>query len=61
MEVEVIVRTLHKGMRIGWVDIRTIYGIGKKSHFHPIRDSARFLQMVWWAWQQKNVMRKTQG
>jgi glycosyltransferase involved in cell wall biosynthesis len=58
MEVEVIARALRKGMRIGWVDVRTIYGIGKVSHFHPIKDSIRFLQMVWWAWQQRNVKRK---
>lgn len=57
MEVEVIVQAIRKGMRIGWVDIRTIYGIGKVSHFHPIKDSIRFLQTVWWAWQPKNVKR----
>lgn len=53
MEVEAIIRALRKGMRIDWVDIRTIYGIGKVSHFHPIKDSIRFLQMVWWAWRQR--------
>jgi glycosyltransferase involved in cell wall biosynthesis len=57
MEVEVIVRAMRKGMHIDWVDIRTIYGIGKVSHFHPIKDSIRFMQMVWWAWRQKNVKR----
>jgi glycosyltransferase involved in cell wall biosynthesis len=57
MEVEVIVRAMRKGMRIGWVNIRTIYGIGKTSHFHPIKDSIRFLQMVWWAWRQRNAKR----
>jgi glycosyltransferase involved in cell wall biosynthesis len=57
MEVEVIAQAMRKGMRIGWVGIRTIYGIGKVSHFHPIKDSIRFLQMVWWAWQQRNVKR----
>jgi glycosyltransferase involved in cell wall biosynthesis len=57
MEVEVIVRALRKEMRIDWVDIRTIYGIGKASHFHPIKDSIRFLQTVWWAWRQRNVTR----
>ena len=53
MEVEVIVRALNAGMHIGWVDIRTIYGIDKVSYFHPIRDSARFLSTVWWAWRQR--------
>lgn len=57
MEVEVIAQAIRKEMRIAWVDIRTIYGIGKVSHFHPIKDSIRFLQMVWWAWRQKNVKR----
>jgi glycosyltransferase involved in cell wall biosynthesis len=47
LEVEVIIQAVRKGMRIGWVDIRTIYGIGKVSYFHPIKDSARFLGMVW--------------
>jgi len=46
LEVEVIIQAVRKGMRIGWVDIRTIYGIGKVSYFHPIKDSARFLGMV---------------
>jgi hypothetical protein len=46
-----------KEMCIDWVDIRTIYGTGKVSHFHPIKDSIRFLQMVWWARRQRNVKR----
>jgi glycosyltransferase involved in cell wall biosynthesis len=58
MEVEVIVQAMRKGMPIAWVDIRTIYGIGKVSHFHPIKDSISFLQMVWWARRQKNVKHK---
>jgi glycosyltransferase involved in cell wall biosynthesis len=57
MEVEVIVRAMCKEMCIDWVDIRTIYGTGKVSHFHPIKDSIRFLQMVWWARRQRNVKR----
>jgi hypothetical protein len=32
------------------VPIQTIYHDEKISHFHPIRDSARFLQMVWRIW-----------
>jgi glycosyltransferase involved in cell wall biosynthesis len=57
MEVEVIVRAMDKGMRVAWVEIRTIYGIGKVSHFHPIKDSIRFLQMVWWARRQRRMIR----
>jgi glycosyltransferase involved in cell wall biosynthesis len=53
LEVEVIVQAVLQGTRIGWVDIRTIYGIGKVSYFHPIKDSARFLGMVWRAWRQR--------
>jgi predicted glycosyltransferase involved in capsule biosynthesis len=40
-------------MRIGWVEIRTIYGIDKRSYFHPLKDSARFLGMVWHAWHRR--------
>jgi len=57
MEVEVIVQAVYRGLRIGWVDIRTIYGTGKKSYFHPVQDSARFLGMVWWAWRQRQRYR----
>lgn len=53
LEVEVIVQTVCRDMRIGWVDIRTIYDIDKRSYFHPLKDSARFLTMVWHAWRQR--------
>jgi glycosyltransferase involved in cell wall biosynthesis len=53
MEVEVIVQAVCRGLRIGWVDIRTIYGIDKTSYFHPIKDTARFFQTVWRAWRQR--------
>ncbi|RLC91219.1 MAG: glycosyltransferase family 2 protein [Chloroflexi bacterium] len=49
-EVEVIVQAVCQGIAIGWVDIRTIYGVGKVSYFHPLKDSARFMGMVWHAW-----------
>ena len=49
LEVEVIVQAVCQGMRIGWVDIETIYDVDKTSYFHPIKDSFRFLQMAWWA------------
>ncbi|MFQ6101812.1 MAG: glycosyltransferase family 2 protein [Anaerolineae bacterium] len=58
LEVEVIIQAVCKRIPIGWVDIRTIYGIGKVSYFHPLKDSARFLGMVWHAWQQRRAMCK---
>jgi glycosyltransferase involved in cell wall biosynthesis len=53
LEVEVIVQAVVQGVRIGWVDIRTIYGVGEVSYFHPVRDSARFGRMLWYAWRQR--------
>lgn len=53
LEVEVIVQAVCQDMRIGWVEIRTIYGVEKKSYFHPLKDSARFLSMVWHAWRER--------
>ncbi|MEA3376972.1 MAG: glycosyltransferase family 2 protein [Chloroflexota bacterium] len=53
LEVELIVQAICRGMRIGWVEIRTIYGIDKTSYFHPLKDSARFLGMVWHAWRRR--------
>lgn len=52
LEVELIIQAVCQRMRIGWVEIRTIYGVGKVSYFHPLKDSARFLRMVWHARQQ---------
>jgi glycosyltransferase involved in cell wall biosynthesis len=54
-EVEVIVDAVRRGLRIDWVEIRTIYGIDKVSYFHPIRDSARFLNTVWRAWRRRRT------
>jgi glycosyltransferase involved in cell wall biosynthesis len=53
LEVEVIIQAICQGMRIGWVNIRTIYGIGKASYFHPVKDTIRFLRMVWQAREQR--------
>lgn len=50
LEVEVIIEAVCRGMKIDWVDIRTIYDIDKVSYFHPLRDSAIFLGMVWRAY-----------
>lgn len=46
-EVEAVVEAVAAGLEIGWVDVRTIYGIDKKSYFHPFHDSVKFLDMVW--------------
>jgi glycosyltransferase involved in cell wall biosynthesis len=50
LEVEVIIQAVCMGMQIGWIPIRTIYGTGKVSYFHPIHDTRRFLGMVWHAY-----------
>jgi glycosyltransferase involved in cell wall biosynthesis len=57
LEVEVIVQAVCKRVPIGWVDIRTIYGIDKVSYFHPVKDSARFMGMVWHAYRQRREQR----
>jgi glycosyltransferase involved in cell wall biosynthesis len=56
-EVEVIIQAVCQRVPIGWVDIRTIYGIDKVSYFHPIKDTIRFLEMVWYARQQRGWQR----
>ncbi len=53
LEVELIIQAVCQGMRIGWVEIRTIYSVDKTSYFHPVKDSARFLAMVWRAWRRR--------
>ncbi len=50
LEVEVITQAVCQGLSIGWVEIRTIYGIAKRSYFHPLRDSTTFFRMVWRAY-----------
>ena len=44
-EVEMIAVCVSQGFKIGWVPIRTIYG-GEKSHIHPLRHLAKFLQIT---------------
>lgn len=51
LEVEVVMQAVCLGMTIAWVPIRTIYGTGKVSYFHPLHDTIRFLKMVWSAYQ----------
>lgn len=46
-EVDVVAQAVVKELPIAWVDIRTIYSVDKKSYFHPVKDSLRFLDMVW--------------
>jgi glycosyltransferase involved in cell wall biosynthesis len=58
LEVELIIQAICRGMRVGWVDIRTIYDVDKTSYFHPLRDSARFLGMVWHAWRRRRCAAK---
>ena len=53
MEVEMIAEAVRLGLPIAWVPIRTIYGIGKPSNFHPLWDTIRFLQMVWRIWRDR--------
>jgi len=57
-EVDVIVQAVVLGLPIGWVEIRTIYGINKTSYFHPISDSLKFLGMVWHAYRSYRTLRR---
>ena len=56
-EVDVILQTLHHGMKLGWVDIRTIYDAKIKSHFHPIRDTMKFFAVAWYAYRTHKASR----
>lgn len=47
MEVEMIWEAVRLGMPITWVPIRTIYFPERQSGFRPVRDTLRFLRMVW--------------
>lgn len=55
-EVEMIVTCVQKGFTLAWVPIRTIYG-NEKSHIHPIRHLAKFLQITL---RTRRVMRASQ-
>lgn len=57
LEVETIAQAVYGGMRIGWVDIRTIYGTGKESYFRPVQDTALFLKTVWQVYRQRSSQR----
>ncbi len=58
-EVEVVVETVAASLKIGWVDVRTIYGIGKKSYFHPVYDSLKVLDMIWVARRRFQELKKS--
>ena len=45
-EVEMITVCVERGLRLGWVPIRTIYA-GERSHIHPLRHVVHFLRIVW--------------
>jgi hypothetical protein len=49
LETEVIVQAARIGLRLSWVPISTIYGVGETSNFHPIHDSLGFLRTLWLA------------
>jgi len=53
MEVEMIAEAVRLGFPITWVPIRTIYGIDKPSYFHPLKDTLRFLRMIWKIWRRR--------
>jgi glycosyltransferase involved in cell wall biosynthesis len=55
MEVEMIAEAVRLGVPIAWVPVRTIYGIGKPSYFHPFKDTLRFLRMVWRIWRRRRA------
>lgn len=45
-ESEFLLKAARHGFRIHWVPIRAIYG-GRPSHIRPLRDTVRFLRMMW--------------
>lgn len=53
MEVEMIWEALRLGMRLAWVPVRTIYYPERKKGFDPLRDTLRFLRMVWHIWRER--------
>lgn len=46
MESEILIKSAAAGARIAAVPITTIYG-EEKSKIHPVRDTVRFLRLVW--------------
>ncbi len=52
-ETEMIIQAVVKGLSIAWVPIRTLYGVGEQSYYHPLKDSARFFGMVGHAYRER--------
>jgi glycosyltransferase involved in cell wall biosynthesis len=60
-EVDVVAQAVVQGLAIAWVDISTIYSVEKKSYFHPVKDSLKFLDMVWQARKSYRELTADQG
>ncbi len=51
-ETEMIIQAVVVGLSIDWVPIRTIYGVGETSYYHPLKDSLQFFAMVHYAYRE---------
>jgi glycosyltransferase involved in cell wall biosynthesis len=60
-EVDVILQALEYGFPIAWVDIRTIYDTSITSHFHPLRDTLKFFEVVWYAFRSRRQRRNARA
>jgi len=56
-EVEMIMRCILNGQKLGWVTIQTIYA-GEHSHIHPIKHAWRFILLTF---RTRKSMRKARG
>ncbi len=54
-EVEMIMRCIMNGQKLGWVTIKTIYA-GEHSHIHPIKHAWRFILLTF---RTRKLMRQT--
>ncbi len=46
LETEAIIQAAVLGLSIGWIKIRTLYGIGEVSYFNPLLDTLGFFRML---------------
>ncbi len=60
MEVEMIWEAVRLGYSIGWVPIQTIYLPGRRSGFHPLKDTLRFVRMTWHIWRSRRRLQDVQ-